>query len=772
MYKRQDEGNLDGSNALTGTGHFSVNAGSDKVSEVSFADVAEQPALTALGQQVKYELVDGDPSIPGNQILKGYVEVNGQRIEVLQVEISGDLKGAASNDFDYKVTLFEGGHQANGSSTTELPFKLNIIDSDKGAGNNDSTTGTLNVSIGEGNKPVITLTGVTLNEGRFDGAASGATGDDQQATGTLTITADSDPVVDVRLTLSGQVVDASGQPITHNGEPLTWQEVPGSNGHSFQGLTASGTLVLTVTLPSVPVRIEAHSSATLDYDVTVHTNLDHGASDNLELSLPLQVTDSDGSVINGDTTVVITDAADPSLGIDAGISLQEGGPSQSLDGQLPVHVGSDRLVSLNFEANQPGLDDLTSGGKPTSYQVNGNQITLLDAGGKTILTVTLDLDGKYHVQLNGVLDQPVNTNSVNLGLQVQGTDFDGDQSNLGTLNIAITDGALPSVDAVSLNLVEDGDWSAGQTLSGDLNISAGTDPLANISFDASQPGLQGLTSGGQPVQISVSGNSISGSVNGQNVFTLSLDQQGHYVFTLNQPLDQGSADSRLLAGFTLTDSDGDKVSSSLSVAIGDGANPVISAVTGTSLTEADQGDGAVVGNMSFTVSHGSDALAPDSLKFDLGAIQQSLDGKFSSHGSPITFSLDADGSLVGTSADGREVLRAELSLVDNNGNWSVTAKVTLSGELDHQGNESLDLPLNVTLTDRDGDSASTTLPLVIKDGNAPGFVAGSGVSLDEGNLDGSNALTGTGHFSVNAGSDRVSEVSFADVAEQPALTST
>ncbi|MGE6218150.1 hypothetical protein ACLH0F_21295, partial [Aeromonas media] len=168
---------------------------------------------------------------------------------------------------------------------------------------------------------------------------------------------------------------------------------------------------------------------------------------------------------------------------------------QSLDGQLPVNVGSDRLVSLNFEASQPALDGLTSGGKPTSYQVNGNQITLLDAGGKTVLTVTLDLDGKYHVKLDGVLDQPVGTNSVNLGLQVQGTDFDGDQSNLGTLNIQITDGALPQVDPVSLTLTEDSNWSAAQTLSGDLNITAGSDPLANISFDASQPGLQGLTSG-------------------------------------------------------------------------------------------------------------------------------------------------------------------------------------------------------------------------------------------------------------------------------------
>ncbi len=764
-----DERGLDGSNTLTGTGHFQVNAGSDRVSEVSFADISEQPALTALGQSVKYELVDGDASIPGNQVLKGYVEVNGQRVEVLQVELVGKLDNAASNGFDYKVTLYQGVHQS-GNTATDLPFKLNIVDSDKGSGNNDSTTGTLNIRISEGDKPTLSLTGVTLSEGRFDGAANNQTGDDQHASGTLSITADSDPVVDVRLTLSGQVLDASGKAITHNGETLTWQEVPGSNGHGFQALTASGTLVLTVTLPSVPGRIEAHTQATLDYQVTVHTNLDHGADDKLNLSLPVKVTDSDGSVITGSTTAVITDAADPHLGIDSGVTLQEGASGQTLDGQLPVSVGSDRLVSLNFEANQPGLNGLTSGGQPTHYQVNGNVITLLDAGGKTILTVTLGLDGKYQVVLDGVLDQPVSTNSVNLGLQVQGTDFDGDKSNLGTLNIHITDGVLPQVDPVSLTLVEDSDWSAAQTLSGDLNITAGTDPLANIAFDASQPGLQGLTSGGQPVVISVSGNSISGAVNGQNVFTLTLDQNGHYVFTLNQPLDQGSADSLLKAGFTLTDSDGDKVSSTLSVAIGDGANPVISAVTGTEMTEANQGAKDVVSHMSFTVSHGADALDTSSLKFDIAAIQQSLDGKYSSHGSPVTFTLDANGELVGTSADGREVLRAELSLVENNGNWSVTAKVTLSGELDHQGSESLDLPLTVTLTDKDGDRVSTDLPLTIKDGHAPSFVAGSGVSLDERGLDGSNTLTGTGHFQVNAGSDRVSEVSFADISEQPALT--
>ncbi|MCX4032611.1 retention module-containing protein [Aeromonas caviae] len=768
-----NESSLDGSNTLTETGHFTLEAGSDRVSQVSFADPASQPPLMALGQQVKYELVDGDASIPGNQVLKGYVEINGQRVEVLQVELVGKLDNAASNGFDYKVTLFEGVHQSGGDGKTSLPLKLDIIDSDKGGGNNDSTTGTLDITISEGARPIVngvTIDSVTLSEGRFDGAANGATADDQLITSKVTVQAYSDPIVDVRLVLSGQVMDINGNPVTHNGETLTWQEVPGSNGHSFQAVTASGTLVLSVTLPNVPDSVAAHTKVDFDYQVVTHTNLDHGANDRLDIRVGMQVTDSDGTVSKGDTVIHVTDAADPHLGIDSGVTLQEGASGQTLDGQLPVSVGSDRLVSLNFEANQPGLNGLTSGGQPTHYQVNGNVITLLDAGGKTILTVTLGLDGKYQVALDGVLDQPVSTNSINLGLQVQGTDFDGDKSNLGTLNIHITDGVLPQVDPVSLTLVEDSDWSTAQTLTGDLAITAGADPLVNIAFDASQPGLQGLTSGGQPVVITISGNSISGAVNGQNVFTLTLDQNGHYVFTLNQPLDQGSADSLLKAGFTLTDSDGDKVSSTLSVAIGDGANPVISAVTGTEMTEANQGAKDVVSHMSFTVSHGADALDTSSLKFDIAAIQQSLDGKYSSHGSPVTFTLDANGDLVGTSADGREVLRAELDLVESNGNWSVTAKVTLGAELDHQGSESLDLPLTVTLTDKDGDRVSTDLPLTIKDGHAPHFVAGSGVSLDERGLDGSNTLTGTGHFQVNAGSDRVSEVSFADISEQPALT--
>ncbi|WP_322861971.1 retention module-containing protein [Aeromonas allosaccharophila] len=760
-----DEGNLTGSNSLSQTGHFDVQAGSDRVVEVAFADGSQQPALTALGQPVKYELVDGNSAIPGSQLIKGYVMVDGQRVEVFEVKLVGSLDQAGKNGFDYQVTLYQGLHQG-GNAVTELPIKVIVNDYDKAGGNNDSTSGTLAIQIGEGEKPTLTLTGVTLSEGRFDGANSAT--DDQQASGKITIQADSDPVTDVRLTLSGQVMDASGKPITHNGETLTWKAV-GTDGHTFQAVTSGGLVVMTVSIPTVPASIAAHTSATIDYQVTVHTNLDHGADNKLELTLPVEVTDSDGSQSQGSTTITVMDSLDPELGLDKGVSLQEEG-NQSIDGQLPVTVGSDRLVSLNFETNQPTLVGLTSQGKATTYEVQDNQLIVKDWQGKAILTVTIGLDGKYSVSLTGVFDEPVATNSLNLGLKVQGSDFDGDRSNFGTLNITITDGALPQVNPVSLTLTEDSNWHLDQTLNGDLAITAGSDPLTSITFDANQPDLQGFTSGKQAVTITVADHRIEGHTpDGKPVFELTLGNDGKYSFTLHQPLDQGSADSLLKAGFTLLDSDGDKVPSTITVAVGDGANPTISAVTGTTMTEMAQGETAAVSTMSFSVAHGSDALDPNSLGFDIASIQSTLTG-LTSHGNPVTFAVDpATGQLVGT-AGGQVVLRTELSLGDNNGNWSVTAKVTLSGELDHKGSESLNLPLAVTLADKDGDRIGTTLPLTIVDGKAPSFIPGTGVILDEGNLTGSNSLSQTGHFDVQAGSDRVVEVAFADASEQPALT--
>ncbi|MFQ2071511.1 retention module-containing protein [Aeromonas veronii] len=724
---------------ITATGSLNTGAGQDGNLQVQFA--ADQSALEGLG------LVSHGAPL-------GYT-INGQTL-------TASAGGATvftltlNNDGSYRIVWSQS--LDHGQDALRLPFNLEYRDSD-----GDLVKAPLVINLVDSNPPSFEIPAIPLTEDAFTNGAA-VVGESS-----FVVKHGVDPLLVDSLVFSNQnstLTTLNGSGLASDGHPLTFEF---ADDRTLVGYYLDGSGQRVEVLRAELNAQQQGSDLVGRVEVTLTGPLDHKGRDSLSLGLQVSANEIDGDSTSANLTLTVNDGSDPALGIDKGVALQEGG-NQSIDGQLPVTVGSDRLVSLNFEASQPALAGLTSQGKATSYEVQDNQLIVKDWLGKAILTVTIGLDGKYNVSLTGVFDEPEATNSLNLGLKVQGSDFDGDKSNLGTLNITITDGALPQVNPVSLSLTEDSNWQQGQTLDGDLTITAGSDPLASITFDANQPGLQGFTSGKQAVTITVADHRIEGRTpDGKLVFELTLGNDGKYSFTLHQPLDQGSADSLLKAGFTLLDSDGDKVSSTITVAVGDGANPTISAVTGTTITEMAQGETAAISTMSFSVAHGSDALDPNSLGFDIAAIQSTLTG-LTSHGNPVTFTVDpATGQLVGT-AGGQVVLRAELSLVDNNGNWSVTAKVTLSGELDHKGSESLNLPLAVTLADKDGDRIGTTLPLTIVDGKAPSFIPGKGVSLDEGDLTGSNSLSQTGHFDVQAGSDRVVEVVFADGSEQPALT--
>ncbi len=734
---------------VTATGSLNTGAGVDGNLQVTFA--ADQSGLEGLNltsQGVALDYVWGGQTLTAT--------AGGVTVFTLTLNNNGSYRIVWNQSLDHPES--KGQTLLNIQETLSLPFNLEYRDSD-----GDLVKAPLVINLVDSNPPSFEIPAITLTEDAFTNGAA-VVGESS-----FVVKHSADPLLVDSLVFSNQsgtlaTLNSSG--LASDGHPLKFEF---TNDRTLLGYYLDGSGQRVEVLRAQLLAEQQGSDVGGRVVITLTGPLDHHGSDSLSLGLQVSAKEIDGDVTSADLALTINDGSDPSLGLDKGVSLQEGG-NQRIDGQLPLTVGSDRLVSLNFEASQPALAGLTSQGHPTSYEVQGNQLIVKDLQGNTILTVAIGLDGKYRVSLTGVFDEPEATNSLNLGLKVQGTDFDGDKSNLGTLNITITDGALPQVDPVSLTLTEDSNWQQEQTLNGDLTITAGSDPLASITFDANQPGLQGFTSGKQAVTITVADHLIEGRTpDGTLVFKLTLGNDGKYSFTLLQPLDQGSADSLLKAGFTLLDSDGDKVSSTITVAVGDGANPTISAVSGTAITEMTQGEAAAVSNMSFTVTHGSDALDPASLDFDIATIQSTLTG-LTSHGSPISFSLDANGQLVGTTADGREILRAELSLVDNNGNWSVNAKVTLSGELDHKGSESLNLPLAVTLADKDGDRIGTTLPLTIADGKAPSFIPGQGVSLDEGDLTGSNSLSQTGHFDVQAGSDRVVEVAFADGSQQPVLT--
>lgn len=584
-----NEGDLTGSNSLSQTGHFDVQAGSDRVVEVAFADAGQQPALTALGQPVQYQLVDGDPKIPGSQLLKGFVMVDGQRVEVFEVRLVGTLDQAGKNGFDYQVTLYQGLHQG-ANAVTELPIKVIVNDYDKAGGNNDSTSGTLTIRIGEGEKPTLTLTGVTLGEGRFDGAANNQSADDQQATGKITITADSDPVVDVRLTLAGQAVDANGNPITHNGEALTWQAV-GSDGHSFQAVTAGGLVVMTVTLVQVPATIGAHTTATLDYQVTVHTNLDHGADDQLELTLPVQVTDSDGSQSQGSATIRVTDGAAPLISAIDAVEVKEsaldGSASQHpgttpadqgevASGKVTISAGSDRVASLELDVaafNQ--ANHLTSGGKEVILAAHSPGWYLATAeGGKPVFWVHLDVTGSYSVYLVGQLDHGVQGKD-DLAIEVPlfVTDHDGDRSPNVSVTVTVEDDMpIGTVLAHTLN-------EGSSPVSGDLL------PAANEGADGAR--VESITINGQTHAVNGTLTQEVMSPDGKQVMgSLTISADGSYCFTPAAGFDHDNAQLSQVITAHLVDGDGDRADSTLTLHLRD--EPVSFTVT-AALGNEDQG---------------------------------------------------------------------------------------------------------------------------------------------------------------------------------------
>ncbi|EOD56475.1 type I secretion target GGXGXDXXX repeat-containing protein, partial [Aeromonas molluscorum 848] len=385
-------------------GQLNTGAGVDGGLKVTLAvdqSALESLHLTSHGALLTYQ--------QGSQGL--VASANGQPVFTLTVNNNGTYTLTWQQSLDH------------GQDKLVLPFALEYRDSD-----GDLVEAPLHIALLDSTPPDFQVPALTLTEDAFQ-EASAVVGIAQ-----FDVKHGADPILANTLTFveqAGVLAGLQGQ-YSSDGHPLTFEFV--------DDLTLSG-YYLDGNGQRVEV-LQAKLSASQNGDdvkgevsVSLTGPLDHQGSDALTLGLKVGAVEIDGDATSpAELQITIQDGRDPALGIDTGISLQEGAAGQSLDGQLPVNVGSDRLVSLNFEGNQPALDGLTSGGKPTSYQVNGNVITLLDAGGKTVLTVTLDLDGKYHVQLDGVLDQPVGTNSVNLGLQVQGTDFDGDQSNLGTLN--------------------------------------------------------------------------------------------------------------------------------------------------------------------------------------------------------------------------------------------------------------------------------------------------------------------------------------------------
>ncbi|KJF92146.1 hypothetical protein UB39_21910, partial [Photobacterium angustum] len=260
--------------------------------------------------------------------------------------------------------------------------------------------------------------------------------------------------------------------------------------------TAGGQEAVSITMTPSSL---ANGDVTVDLAIKQSLPLDHLNADGkfvdvtdgkITIDVPVQMQDTDGDpLMTGDkptpinVTININDGANPEFGIDKGITINETTDAdKEMQGQIPLDVGSDYIQTIHFNATQDGLANITSNGEKTTFTVNGNVLTVVDADSNPVMVVTIANDGTYTVKVTGPVDQN-SADIADIKLDVTATDKDGDTAQ-GELNITIKDGTDASGEGVVANItITEGDIEYPNTNKG-YPVSADTHFTVNATDDA------------------------------------------------------------------------------------------------------------------------------------------------------------------------------------------------------------------------------------------------------------------------------------------------
>ncbi|MGF1868460.1 hcalcium-binding protein, partial [Photobacterium indicum] len=722
------------------SGQIPLDVGSDAIHTIAFQ--ADQPRLTGITS-------NGQPTT---------YTATGNTITVLDSANNTVMTVTIDTDGSYNVKVTGPIDQGNSESTN---IDLNVTATDK---DGDTTDGSMDITITDGTNATGGDQGaLTLNEGDLDTAGDGVNPNDTDTTypasqsGSFVIKAGEDSLVpsSVKIdpALQSDLITELQNELTSGGEKLTFEV--DSNGN-LVGKLPNGNMAVTVTLSGEQQGQDVKVTMTIKQNVPLdHTNTGDSAgyitsaNDEIHINVPVQATDTDGDDLDtpANVDITITDGANPSFGADSGVTINEStDKGDVISGQIPLDVGSDAIHTIVFQANQPGLAGITSNGLPTTFTATGDTLTVLDSAGDTVMTVTVDTDGSYKVTVTGPIDQG-DSESTNIDLNVTATDKDGDTTN-GSMDITITDGtnaAGGDQGTITLNegdLDTDGngvggtDTSYPATQSGDFALIAGEDRLVpdSVQVDPAQVAdlmaelAAELTSGGQALTFSLNADGdIVGMLGTEVALTVKLSavQDGQDLtvtvdIAQNVPLDHNNTgdttgyissendELHINVPVQAKDTDGDDLTTPATVGIilKDGDDPTFSTDTGVTINESSQQGDVISGQIPLDV--GSDAIHTIAFQAD----QPGLTG-ITSNGLPTTFTATGDTLTVLDSA-GDTVMTVT---VDTDGSY----KVTVTGPIDQGDSESTNIDLNVTATDKDGDTTNGSMDITITDGtNAAG----------------------------------------------------
>ncbi|MEN2270253.1 retention module-containing protein [Vibrio diabolicus] len=759
-----DQGSQEGAVVTSGSGSITTSVGSDIIDhyELEPTEFNVGGELQSQGQVVQLELASESNGV---RTYEGFIELDGVRITVFDVAIDAPALG------EYQFNLYEQ-LDHTGANDDSLTFSLPVYavdaDGDRSSITEGSNTPEAAQIVIQVQDDVPTIDGVDALAVDEDDLSS--IGSDQSdsvlAQGSFTTTQGSDRVVSYQL----ESVTDPLNGLESQGRSISLTETANSDGSFTYSATAEGDAIFTL-------QVNPDGS----YSFSLEGPIDHAVgSDSLTLDFTIVATDFDGDTSSLVLPVTIADDV-PTINDVVALTVDEDdlssvGSDQSqptlVEGQFTTTQGSDGVVQYQLDVNADPLNGLQSQGQTVSIaetqNADGSYTYSATANGSAVFTLILNTDGSYSFELQGPIDHAANSDSLTLDFSVIATDFDGDTSQI-VLPVTIVDDKPTITDVGAITVDEDdlGTIGSDQTdpisIDGNFTTTQGSDRVVSYQLDASATPVAGLTSQGVAVTLTETANgdgsfTYEATAGTEAVFTLTVNTDGSYNFTLEGPIDHAVDSDELTLNFPIiaTDFDGDTTNATIPVTIVDD-KPVITDVDAITVDEddlasigSDQSNPiSIDGN--FTTTQGSDRV----VSYQLDASATPVDG-LTSQGVAVTLTeiANGDGSFTyEATAGGNPVFTLT---VDTDGSYNFT----LEGPIDHAvDSDELTLNFPIITTDFDGDTVTETIPVTIVD-DVPTITAVDALSVDEDDLGGVGSDPGgdlfvEGAFTTTQGSDRV-----------------
>ncbi len=344
---------------------------------------------------------------------------------------------------------------------------------------------------------------------------------------------------------------------------------------------------------------------------------------------------------------VITDAVADVPDLDAAAATVEEGKTVALVIHTAVNDtdGSEAITKITIEG-------LPTGATLNHGTVSGGVWTLTpsDLTGLT-LTVPDNRDGHYDLVVKSYAEE------INLsGKEVDFTDNIAVATDV--LKLTVTNDDEPVLTQPVIKTVDETDLTgAGITVGGTLTASVGADGPGKFDPTGAFAGSTALTSGGQPVTVTLVGDTYTGAANGHTIFTLTVNDNGTYSFklldTLDHPNTSNPNDSIALSfGVQVADTDGDVAQGNIVINVLDDG-PV--AHNDVNTFESD--NGAATGNVVTGLNGGpgaADTLSQDTpntvskISFGGTTVDVPTSGTASIQGLYGTLTIKADGTYTYT----------------------------------------------------------------------------------------------------------------------------